>query len=422
MLRFCSSIALFAMLAYACGSKHNGDDTAPAGTGGSLFNVGTGGSLGVGGSGYGGATSANGGLSDITKDQYDALAACVGWSSEGENLPALIDFVVDVSGSMLDTAANTSGRSKWAITQQALQDAVDALPTWTAVGMLLWPNRDTDPKHTYAGPFEDCINTGAMVPIAELGAAGSDQRNLISSALTNAYAAGGTPMADAYNYALSAVLDRKFVGAQYMVLITDGQPTIQLGCNGIGAEKYPVDFGPVLDSVANAWQQYVIETFVIGSPGSEAQSYTNIDGRDLLSATAKAGNTGPADCDNSGVPEYCHFDMSTVADFAAGFTSALQYITGQVLPCDFYVDPKDQTVDKNALNVIYKINGSTDWGQLKLVAPSPDDSCPQGNGWYLDPADPTHFILCPATCELIHKDVGAVVDFKGGCAPIVPIG
>ncbi len=426
MLRFCSSIALFSMLTYACGSKNNSDDTAPAGTGGSLFNVGTGGSLGVGGAGYGGATSANSGLSDITQDQYDALAQCVGWSSEGENTPALIDFVVDVSGSMSVPAQNTNGSTKWAITEQALQNAMDALPSWTVVGMLLWPNMDTVPNNNDETgtvlPVESCVNTSAMVPIAALGITGSDQRNLISSTLTNAHVAGGTPMADAYNYALGAVLDAKFIGAQYMVLITDGQPTIQLGCAGLGAEKYPVNFQPVLTSIGNAWTNDSIETFVIGSPGSEEQAYTNVDGRDLLSAAARAGNTGPAGCSDTGDPEYCHFDMSAVTDFAAGFTAALQYITGQVLPCDFHVDPGTNTVDKNALNVIYKISGSTDWGYLKLVAPSPDSSCPQGNGWYLDPADPTHFILCPATCDLIHKDPGAVVDFKGGCAPIVPVG
>ena len=58
---------------------------------------------------------------------------------------------------------------------------------------------------------------------------------------------------------------------------------------------------------------------------------------------------------------------------------------------------------------------------MKLVAPSPDDTCPQGNGWYLDPNDPTHAILCANTCDLVHQDPGAVLDFRGGCDTIVSI-
>lgn len=115
--------------------------------------------------------------------------------------------------------------------------------------------------------------------------------------------------------------------------------------------------------------------------------------------------------------------MSTAPDFATSFAAALQNITGQIT-CDFHITnvPDGKTVDQKALNVIYEVNGSTALGDMKLVLPSPDDTCPQGNGWYLDPNDSTHVILCANTCDLIHKDPGAVLNFRGGCNTIITIG
>ena len=427
MIRYCSAIAFFAMLAYACASKKPGDEVGAA-TGGNGFGF-TGGSSGTGGAtvtagGAGSIDNVNG-LADINQGQLDELTngACVGWSSEGENSPALIDFVVDTSGSMGEPAANTNGATKWSITASALEHAIETLPRLTDVGMLLWPNMLTDPKNTNPD-VHACVNAGAMIPIAALGALGSAQRTALSSALDSAYIAAGTPMADAYAYAFEyGMLDPNAVnlpGARYMVLVTDGQPTIQLGCSGTGAPDKPVDFQPVLDLIDAAWTKNGVKTFVIGSPGSEAQSSTGADGRGLLSAAARAGDTGPAGCSDTG-PNYCHFDMSTVTDFATGFADALANITGQVLSCDFKIKnpPSGTVINNSKLNVVYQINGSTALGDIKLVLPSADSTCPQNNGWYLDPLDPTHVILCANTCDMIHKDAGAVIKFTGGCDQII---
>ncbi len=431
MVRYCSAIALFALFGYSCASKNG--DTGNAGSGGSAFGFTGGRSSTAGGSGNngGGAGSVVNGLSDITQAQLDELttAACVGWSSEGENSPALIDFVVDTSGSMKDTSTNTNGFTKWAITASALQQAMDTLPRMTKVGMLLWPNMNTVPNHNDVTgdilPVETCVNTAAMIPIAPLEALGSGQRTALASALVNVTTSGGTPMADSYNFAYkNGMADPNLTGARYMVLITDGQPTIQLGCAGTGAEASPVDFQPVIDLIALAAKESDVKTFVIGSPGSEHQSSTGADGRSLLSAAAQAGNTGPAGCSDTG-PNYCHFDMTTVADFATGFADALANITGQALPCDFRVKdpPSGSVINSEKLNVVYQVNGSSNIGDIKLVAPAADESCPDNNGWYLDPNDSTHVILCANTCNMIHKDAGAVIKFTGGCDPIAgPIG
>jgi hypothetical protein len=435
MFKYSSSVAFLAMLAFGCGAKHiNGDDTV-GGTGGAGFVIGTGGASGVGGR-TSVNTDPNGGLTDITQDQFNQItdAACNGWSQEGENAPALIDFVVDTSRSMDDVSKNTPDgiTSKWAITSNALQTAISTLPRMTAVGMLLWPGFlmpvTTNPTVDggTAMDVSTCVLTSDMIPIAPLAEVGSSQRNALIGALQAAAPAGGTPMADAYNYALEfGMADSKLPGERYMVLITDGQPTIQLGCMGTGDERHPVDYHPVLASIDGALKNLYTKTFVIGSPGSESQSSTGADGRGWLSAAATAGNTANVPCSDSG-PNYCHFDMSSVQDFAAGFTAALQNITGQILSCSFKIPdpPAGQIIDPdpNALNVIYKINGSNALGNMKLVAPASDSSCPQGNGWYLDPNDNMRVVLCANTCEMVHKDAGAVLDFRGGCKTIIQIG
>ena len=443
MFKYSSSVAFLAMLAFGCGAKHiNGDDTVGA-TGGASYIVGS------GGTSAGGSTSvstvpitAESGLSNITQDQFNQItdAACAGWSQEGENAPALIEFVVDTSRSMDDVSKNTPDgvTSKWTITSAALQTAISTLPRMTAVGMLLWPGFlmpvTTNPVVDGGTPMDvnTCVLTSAMIPIAPLAEVGSGQRNALIGSLQAAQPAGGTPMADAYNYALEfGMADSQLPGERYMVLITDGQPTIQLGCMGTGDERHPVDYQPVLASIDGAWKNNpYTKTFVIGSPGSESQSSTGADGRGWLSNAAAAGNTPrTATCNEAGDPnhtDYCHFDMSAAADFATGFTAALQNITGQILSCSFKIPdpPAGQTInpDPNTLNVIYKINGSAALGNMKLVTPSTSD-CPQGNGWYLDPNDNMRVVLCANTCEMVHKDAGAVLDFRGGCLTIPgPIG
>ena len=403
----------------AIGGAHSSGGTPATGGSSALGgNSATGGKSSQGGTG----TNANAvnGIVPLTQLDYDqiASAACVGWSVKDENSSPVIDFVVDASGSMGDTAPNTTdGRSKWMITSAGLQTAIDALPSSAGVGMLVWPNMATVPnQNTTPIDASNCVNEAARVPLAALGTL---QRDTLASALASAEVLGGTPMADAYNYALGSGTAAQLPGARHMVLITDGQPTIQLGCMGTGEESRPVDFSPVLSSIANAWSSLGVKTFVIGSPGSQEQSSTAADGRTLLSQAAVAGGTAPAGCSATG-PNWCHFDMSSVADFATGFAAAIQNITGQVLSCDFGITnvPSGQIVNPSQLNVIYEINGSSALGDMRLIVPS-DVTCPQGNGWYLDPNDSTHLVLCANTCSLVHNDVGAVLNIVGGCSTIV---
>ncbi len=86
----------------------------------------TAGSLGVGGSGGGGLTVA-GGISILTPDLSTAIttSVCASWSSQVEASAALVEFVIDTSGSMNDIPTGST-QSKWTITQQALSNAAKA--------------------------------------------------------------------------------------------------------------------------------------------------------------------------------------------------------------------------------------------------------------------------------------------------------
>lgn len=377
------------------------------------------------GGGQGGSTSTytlddaavvyKGGTQPITVEQYLALTqqACSSWSRQGESVPTEIEFVVDVSGSMLSTAPSTGDQPKWDITKRALADAIDGMSSKTSVGMLFFPNQITVPNTTgEPQPVETCVNIGAMIPLGALGGVDSVQRQVIAAGLDAAAPAGGTPTHDAYDYALYRGLKPSDAPAhRYMVLITDGQPTVAMDCIGSGLTKYPVDYHPIVAEITTAHDAGV-NTFVIGAPGSEKNDQTNEDVRYWLSEAARAGGTpGTPDCSDTGTPAYCHFDMSTEPDFAAGFGKALASIAAQVASCSYMVPepPRGQSLDLDKVNVIL-----TRGTEYSLVLRASASDCT--SGWYLD--NQTNIVLCRDTCAQVRKDELSSLELRFGCATI----
>src|ERR1700690_3490783 len=120
-----TSLACLSVLAIGCGSN-NGVETSSSGGTCSY-------GCGIGGAGYGGDagnvggngnSSLTGGKAVASADLLASLNkdACSGWSSELEPPAALLEFVVDVSGSMTDIPKNST-QTKWQITQAALSNA-----------------------------------------------------------------------------------------------------------------------------------------------------------------------------------------------------------------------------------------------------------------------------------------------------------
>ena len=403
-----ASLVSLAAISSACGSS--GDDDGD-GTGGSN---GTGGSLSLAGTnGTGGSVLGNGkhdgGTVELTPAQVDEIekSACAGWSTEGEALPAVLELVVDVSGSMEKPAPGAPNRSKWAVTRDALSDAIDTLGAQTAVGALYYPNRQTSESNT-PRDADACVNTNAIVDIALLGAPSSATRAALQNSLMDANTGSGTPTHDAYQYAFeNGIQAFQSSASKFMLLITDGQPTFSLGCVGTGNVTDPVDEQPIVDAIAAA-RQDGIRTFVIGSPGSEKNESSGADARPWLSRAAKAGGTETAGCSDDG-PNFCHLDMTEDADFAAALSKGLGAIAGQINTCTYTIPapPAGQEIDLAKVNLIV-----TAGGKAQLVRPDDMGDCSEG--WQLDANQ--QIVLCSATCDRVKKDGGATVRLLFGCA------
>jgi len=368
-------------------------------------------------------TSIKGGTTPLTPELRNQLeaSACLGWTSEAEGQPTLLTFVVDTSASMNDKAPNTGGRTKWEIARDSLQSIINHLPKSVRVGLLLYPNRTTSANQGAAVDTSSCVNTQALVSADALGPMSSAQRDALAAALKSAVVQGGTPTFDAYQYAVdNCKVPEMDAGsnAPAMVLITDGEPTFASGCVGTGTGA--VDTAPLVDAISSAWNKNGIRTYVIGEPGSEKSLKTGADVRSWLSNAAMAGNTlFSANCSSTGIPNFCHLDLSQVSDFATGLQQVLQSITGQLISCQYALPSNaanGNAVNANSINVIYVKNG--DQNQELLVAQT-DSSCTAGDGWYFDSAG--KIVLCASTCKTIQQDPNAVLRILGGCQSITLI-
>jgi hypothetical protein len=427
-----------ALVVVACGSSTNDKgDTALGGrqgTGGSTGATGGTSMIAVTGGTGSGAMSSSGGTSGdgtstggtdgssgngtiSTETANDLRAtACAGWSSEPELLPVVLMLVVDNSASMNDRPKGSS-MTKWEITRDALGGAIDSLPATSAVGVLYFPNMRTSGSDV-ARPIDECVNIDAMIPIGILGDPSSTQRDTIARSLDRTDPNGSTPTNDAYDYAYANGMQAsKLTGNRFMLLITDGAPTLKKGCQGGGGPNNPQPTQPIIDDI-HAARQAGVRTFVIGSPGSESVSNgsTNVDLRPWLALAAVEGGTAPEGCSvlassSGGDTDWCHIDLSQSSDFAGALNAALSRILGLITSCTFDVPatvPDGQVVQRDEVNVIYTPgSGSGD------VLVGRDDSPDCQTGWQFDGEG--RVVLCPQTCETAQNDPAGKVELLFGC-------
>ncbi|MET0791057.1 MAG: hypothetical protein ABW061_06005, partial [Polyangiaceae bacterium] len=357
-------------------------------------------------------------------------AACAAWTGQGENLPAVLELVIDTSLSMDDPAPGSMS-SKWVVMRQALTAAIAGLPASVSLGALYYPNENAR-SSSAAQDVTACVNTRAMVPIAALGPAGSRQRTTINSSLQALRPASYTPTHDAYKYALDSGLEPyQSTAAKFMLLITDGAPTMSLGCimaaptggmtgagggfggpGGVGGPTTIADAptAPIVAEIAGAKASNNVRTFVIGSPGSEMSSQGGMDMRPWLSAAATAGGTATPGCSDAG-PAFCHLDMTQAPDFGAALQAGLASIAGQVVdPCTFTIPPppNGQSIDPNLTNLILTAAD----GSAKLVLPDNSGTCTEG--WQFDGTN--QVVLCSQTCSEVKADPQAHVQVVFGCS------
>lgn len=390
------AVLVAAFVAAACGGSDgsnvndsNGSAAGPATGAGNQPNLATGGAGSVLGSSGG-----NGSVTTVSP-----MDACAKGTGAADAIPAVVEMVIDISGSMLESPVAGMRRpaanmTKWAITAAALKDAVSKLPASIAVGINFFPNNPG--RGT-------CINSQEDLAIGLLGAANSTQRRNFNRAIDGARPADGTPTHDAYNYGVGVVSKSTLAGRKFVLLITDGKPTYSLMCMGDG--KTGVDAQPLITAVGAAFKGMPsISTFVIGSPGSE-------DARGDLSQMATLGGTAKAGCSDMG-PTYCHLDMTTATDFAAALSAGLAEIAGQIGSCDFTIPPSPagMTLNKKEVNVLYTHGDGT---QTTILH---DDTMMCMSGWkYDDDANPTKITLCGSDCDKVKADQSAKIDVLFGC-------
>jgi hypothetical protein len=408
-----------ATFSVACGSSEEDQGLSGSGSTGSGASSGTTGiDLGGNGTGAGPGTgngTYDGGTIDLTPEEVSSIsdAACAGWSTEGESLPAILQLVVDVSGSM-DEDAPGGGGSKWDVTREALRDAIEALPDSVSLGVLYYPNRSTEGSDE-PRDVSECVNVDEIVPIDILGSNG--HRVAVDQSLDEADTGDFTPTHDAYRYALAqSLLPYQSSLKKFMLLITDGAPTFRLDCIGDTQEVMDQPTQPIIDEIAGA-ADAGIQTFLIGSPGSEESFESGTDMRPWLSRAAIEGGTAAAGCSENG-PEFCHMDMTQETDFAQALRDGLASVVGQVVDsCTFAVPapPEGETIDANQTNLI--INWTN--GDSSLILPDNTGDCSEG--WQFTATD--EVTLCAASCEAIKADSGATVQLTFGCTTdeVIPV-
>lgn len=357
----------------------------------------------------------NGGAVTITKDIYDRVVSnsCNLEVNEPETLPSKIEMVVDVSSSMTETAPGST-RNKWLETRDAIIDAFvgtsgGGLSNTTAVGLLFYPNIDTSPK-TSPSDLATCVRTDAMIPMQTLGDnAANSQRSMLRDALTRIQLGPrGTPTFDALKYGTETGLlqgGQAFDGESYVVLITDGMPTLAPNCSNPNGNISDVDPQPIVDLIDEQYRQNGVKTYLIGSPGSEK-------GRAWMSRAAVLGHTAAPGCSEAG-PNWCHMDLTTNPDFGQALRDGLGVIAGEVVSCSYNVYAKSvdesQTVDPMLTTVIARFGD----GSYELV--NRDDTpgdCK--SGWYLD-GEKKRVVMCGETCGKIQSDPLAGVTVSYGC-------
>lgn len=394
----------------SCTSSNDGD-SSPGATAGSTSSD--------GGTQSSGAQSGGGSLNlgDAASDAGDAGAdggldvspssACAKSTEATRALPAVLDLVVDTSGSMdwppgwapmTPNDSKPPGATKWEITRDALAQAVAALPAEVALGASFYPNVEQE---------EDvCLQNEAALPIAALGSAESTARKRWAKALADVVPVGATPTHGAYRFGLSKLAESTLPGDKFLLLITDGTPTCDLDCH-CTEDNLPVDPLPLVREAAAA-KADGIRTFVIGSPGSE-------QARDVLSRLATEGGTAKASCADTG-PRFCHFDMTTEPDLASGLAEALEQITSQVRSCSYPIPapPQGETLDADRVNVLYTPGDETDSATIARAADGQD--CTEG--WQYA-SDGRSVVLCPDTCARAQGDAKSRVEILFGCATVV---
>ncbi len=334
-----------------------------------------------------------------------AITGCAEGIYPADVVPLDMYLLMDTSQSMLIGGA-------WEQTQAAIAEFVSvADPDGLSVGVGFFPlPPPAEPTCTidadcvpYDGPcswgecnggegvLDSCLVEDyavPAVPTTPLPAAAGP----IQSAMQGKTEYGNTPMAVALSGALSYVQAWASAHPAHLpvvVLTTDGMPT---SCDPQGLGEH--DRLPEVAAVASAGLAHSpsIKTFVVGFGMGDAL-------RDI----AAAGGTEAIDVSVSTVEEELFAALDEIRRDAA---------------CRYQIPPPPpgRDLDFDRVNVVHVHPDDSEHVIPKVESAA---ACgPQGGWHYDDEANPSHIVLCPATCDEIRTELGDV-QVVLGCVTIV---
>ena len=419
------------ILAASCSSKNGADN---AGGGGGGFNASQGGAGQYNGN-LPPVESTTDGLYGISATDVANLkkAACTGWQAEPEGGgSAIMEFIVDITSSMTEAhssnPADATSPTKWAVFSQTLPTIFQALPPSFAVGVMYFS----------APNIGQCYRQNAAdVPISPLNAT---QLAALDNSATTVRTGGATPTYDAWNQGYQNVTtwtpganDPPGLqnAARYLVLITDGVPTVGQApndCaylqNGITLAEYDIELGKIQATTQASATSYPpgVKTFVVGVIGSNNPQGAAFDPMYKLSQLAVIGGTAPAGCTPvSGTPAgtdvqprgtYCHYDLSTSTSLAADLSGALTGIASGLLSCDYTIPapPAGKTIDPKTTTLVFTDGAN---GNSSLVLQNTAANCDKG--WQFTDSTNTHIHICGVTCNALQQNSMSTLSLTFGC-------
>jgi hypothetical protein len=197
---------------------------------------------------------------------------------------------------------------------------------------------------------------------------------------------GFTPTRAALDRAYAYMASQPSEGQRYVVLFTDGEPTLHGDEIGVEAFQSCGEENDILSAVESANQgESSVKTFAIGAPGSELAA-------DLLGEIAKRGGTARSPSCNALAGE-CHYQL-LAGDYENQLGEVLDTIAGLVGDCTFEVPNGNDQANPDAVNV-----GIETKDGIEVVYRDPNHN----DGWDFVSAEKDQVQLWGAACDLYNS-------------------
>ncbi len=334
-----------------------------------------------------------------------------GKSTFGNEVPGSLLIILDRSGSMSEEAG---GQSKWSGTKAGINAMTSAASPELETGLLPFPLGNFDDAallncifNPQAPGCAQVLADGGCTDVATSPAVNIaplvQSAGAISGWLGSNDPNGNTPTLYALKNGYEILKQHPAKGQRFALLITDGEPTVYTppfgglpAMNDMCGSQADIE-SEVLKAATAA---PAINTFVIGSPGSEGAA-------SFLSQLALNGNTAK---DPNCTPSAgnCHYQIGS-ANYQQELKEVLEKIAGTISDCIFEL-PEGEDIDPNLVNVTIE----TDNGTVTIYKdPAHQD------GWDYTDGTQTKIQLFGPACDLYKAQKGNSITIILGCESVL---